>query len=288
LLSLRAAVARSDCGSPTQNHGQPAAPLLPLAIPRLDTLLAGGLRRDTLHEIRSTLSRDNGAATGFAVAILSLLARADPKPILWIVEGASADEAGAPYGRGLDSLGLDPRRLIVVRVHRPIDALWVAEEGLACSGLAAVLAEIKGTPRLLDLTASRRLALRARSGVMGILLRQARETEPSAAATRWRAEPLTASTLDGYAAGIGRPAWRLVLERNRRGATGAIDVEWDHAQRSLAAVAASDPAALSVPVAAVPFDRPAAPPEVGKVVALPAFSWSDSPREIRRRIAFAR
>src|SRR3954471_5178197 len=131
LLSLRAAVARADCGTPPQDHVQPAAPpLLPLAIARLDMLLAGGLRRDTLHEIRSTLSRDNGAATGFAVAVLARLARADPRPILWIVEGASAEEAGAPYGRGLDGLGLDPRRLIVVRVQRPIDALWVAEEGL--------------------------------------------------------------------------------------------------------------------------------------------------------------
>jgi protein ImuA len=269
---------------------------LPLAVPRLDGLLAGGLRRDALHEIRSCLSRDSGAATGFAAAILARLAEVDGKPILWIVEAASADEAGILYGRGLERLGVDPKRLIVVRVRKPIEALWVAEEGLACRGLAAVLAEIKGAPRLLDLTATRRLALRARSGVMGILLRQGSESEPSAATTRWRVEPLPASTIDGYAAGIGRPAWRLILERNRRGTTGAIDVEWDHARRSFTAIAAAGMAAAapagtahSLAGAAVPVDRPPATPEAGSVVALPVLTpREESWREIRRRIARAR
>jgi protein ImuA len=273
------------------------SPLLPLAIPHLDSLLAGGLRRDALHEIRSSLSRDSGAATGFAAAVLARLAAVDWKPILWIVEGASADEAGALYGKGLERLGLDPRRLIVVHVRKPIDALWVAEEGLACRGLAAVLAEIRGSPRLLDLTATRRLALRARSGVMGLLLRQSDETEPSAATTRWRAEPLPATTLNGYAAGIGRPAWRLILERNRRGATGTIDVEWDHGRRSLAAIADAGIAASSavaepahsVPVPALPVDRPPPPSGTGTVVALPLpISDGISLREAKRRIARAR
>jgi protein ImuA len=175
--------------------------------------------------------------------------------------------------------------------------LWVAEEGLTCRGLAAVLTEIRGASRLLDLTATRRLALRARSGVMGFLLRQASETEPSAATTRWRVEPLPASTLDGYAAGIGRPAWRLILERNRRGATGAIDVEWDHGRRSFAAIAGTGLAAASfAPVrtahslagAAVPVDRPPAPSNAGKLVALAARPSGESFREAKRRIARAR
>jgi protein ImuA len=267
-----------------------AASLLPLAVPRLDALLAGGLRRDALHEIRSVLSRDNGAATGFAAAILARLAAIDRKPILWIAEKASADEAGILYGVGLDGLGLDPGRLIVVRVRKPVDVLWVAEEGLACRGLAAVVAEIKGSPRLLDLTATRRLALRARSGVMGLLLRQSDSAEPSAATTRWRAEPLPATTLDGYAAGIGRPAWRLVLERNRRGATGTTDVEWDHGRQSLAAITGDlAQAAHSFALPAVSLDRPPAPPDAGKVVSLPIpVPWTESEREVRRRIARAR
>jgi protein ImuA len=272
-------------------------PLLPLAVPRLDVLLSGGLRRDALHEIRSEVSRDSAAATGFAAAILARLAAIDQRPILWVVEAAAADEAGAPYGVGLGRLGLDPKRLIVVNVRKPVDALWVAEEGLACRGLAAVVAEIRGSPRLLALTATRRLALRARSGVTGLLLRQASETEPSAATTRWRVEPLPATTLGGYAAGIGRPAWRLILERNRRGATGAIDVEWDHGRRSFASVAGAGDAGTAatvreahpVAVPALPFDRPAAPSDAGNVVALqPRTGSGESLREAKRRVARAR
>ena len=36
---------------------------------------------------------------------------------------------GILYGAGLGRLGLDPNRLIVVRVKRPVDALWVARRG---------------------------------------------------------------------------------------------------------------------------------------------------------------
>ena len=127
--------------------------ILPFALPRLDRMLAGGLRRDALHELWSDTARE-AAATGFAAAILARLTAIDDRPVLWIVEAASAREAGLPYGAGLDRFGADSTRLIVVRVRKPGDALWVSEEGLSCRGLAAVLTEIRGNPRVLDLTAS--------------------------------------------------------------------------------------------------------------------------------------
>jgi protein ImuA len=245
-------------------HG---AALLPFDVAGLDGLLAGGLRRDALHEIRSEAGRDAAAATGFATAILARLARSDRRPLLWIVEASAARETGIPYGVGLNRFGLDPRRLVVVRARKPEDALWVFEEGLRCHGLAAVLAEIHGAPRLLDLTASRRLALRARaSGVTGLLLRHGARPEPGAAATRWLVTPRPAATMDDYPAGIGRPAWRLTLERNRSGATGIFDLEWDHDGRVFA-VAGPDGPALSRPVAPEAPDRPPLPPTVGPLVA---------------------
>ena len=209
--------------------------MLPLAVPPLDRLLAGGLRRDALHEVRSDTARDAAAATGFAAALLARLAARDRRPVLWVAEAAALREAGLPYGLGLDCFGTDSSRLILVRVRKPAEALWVFEEGLACRGLAAVLAEIRGNPRPLDLTATRRLALRAEAGgVMGLLLRQSGEPDPTAAATRWCVAPRPAAVTDDFAAGIGRPAWRLTLERNRRGPTGAAEVEWDHERRSFA------------------------------------------------------
>jgi protein ImuA len=260
-----------------------AGAALAFAIPRLDRLLAGGLRRAALHEMRCDESRDAAAMTGFAVALLARLADADNRPVLWVVEAAAAGEAGMPYGTGLAGFGLDPARLIVVRVAKPADALWVFEEGLRCRGLAAVLTEIRGHPRLLDLTASRRLALRAREhGVMGLLLRQSDRAPPGAASTRWLVAPRPASTSPDFPMGIGHPAWRLTLERNRQGATGTFDVEWDHDRRCFAPAGIAVPA-LSLPVAPHPLDRPPAPPDAGKIVALPVRRDEPLPREEKRR-----
>ena len=262
------------------------AATLPFAIPRLDHMLAGGLRRAALHEVRSDESRDAGVAIGFAAAILSRLADDDDRPILWIVEAAAAHEAGALYGTGLIRFGLDPARLIMVGVDRAKDALWVFEEGLGCRGLAAVLTEIRGEPRLLDLTASRRLALRAAEhGVMGLLVRQSHHPEPGAATTRWLVAPQPAAASDDTPAAIGHPAWRLTLERNRRGATGVFDVEWNHDQRCfITRPAAGEVAAHPRPVAAHSPDRSSAPSGAGKIVALrPKLRDEPLPREERRR-----
>src|SRR5262245_33631464 len=116
--------------------------VLPFGIASLDRMLAGGLRRNALHEIRAGTTGDAPAATGFAAAILARLAAENCRPILWVVEAAAVREAGLPYGAGLDGFGLAAARLIVVQVRRPGEALWVVEEGLRCSGLAAAIAEI--------------------------------------------------------------------------------------------------------------------------------------------------
>lgn len=239
--------------------------VLPFGIAPLDRMLAGGLRRNALHEIRGETTLDASAATGFATAILARLAAENGRPILWVIEAATIREAGLPYGVGLDRFGLDARKLIIVRVRRPGEALWVLEEGLRCRGLVAAIAEIRGAPKKLDLTASRRLALRARaSGVMGLLLRQACAAEPGAALTRWLVAPRPAGTLDDFDEGIGRPAWRLLLERNRQGQTGSFDVEWDHGTSRF--IRAEPTLSLSRPP--VPLDRPLSPPRARPGLAL--------------------
>jgi protein ImuA len=260
----RGSIARRNPGEAPTGDGS----LLPFAIPGIDRVLAGGLRRDAIHEIRGAVSREAAAATGFAAAILVCLAQKDDRPVLWISEKTAAREAGIPYGAGLASFGLDYRRLIVVRVKKARDVLWTAEEGLACRGLSAVVAEIRGQPRQLDLTASRRLALRANAvGVMGLLVRQTDRAEPSAAATRWLIAPRPATTVGGYPAGIGRPAWRLTLERNRRGTIGVFDVEWDHGRCCFVSADAGPLPAYPFRIFAVPFHRSHPPSGHGALVA---------------------
>jgi protein ImuA len=160
-----------------------------------------------------------------------------------------------PYGPGLARFGLDPGRLLVVGVKKPGEALWVFEEGLRCAGLAAVVGEVWGNPAILDLTASRRLALRARdSGVTGVFLRPGGAAESGASCTRFEIAPRPARDAEFFF-GIGLPSWRLALERNRLGPTGTFDLEWNHAERLFREPARA--AALPLAPFALPADRPA-------------------------------
>ena len=114
-------------------------------------------------------SRPGGAATGFATA-LALLALREGRQAVWIRSDFAAAEAGELYGPGLALMGLSLRRLIVLRVPRPRDALWAMEEALQCRAAGAVVTELMGDDG--DLTATRRLALAAGTGGgIGLILR---------------------------------------------------------------------------------------------------------------------
>ena len=115
----------------------------------------------------------------------------------------------------------------MLRVPRPIDVLWAAEEALKSRGVAVVLAELPEDGAVADLTATRRLTLAARAGGgLGLLLRQRPSPLATAAMTRWQfaAAP---SVPDRYG-GLGRTAFALSLNRNRHGRCGRFIACWDH------------------------------------------------------------
>ena len=201
--------------------------------------------RGTLHEL-ATRAPLATAPLGFALA---LIARASGALVLVLHDPAAAED-GAPYGPGLDAFGIAPARLVIVRVRRPEQVLWAMEEALRLSTLAAVIGEIRGTTRAVDLVATRRLALAAgKSGVAAFLLRAGAMPGAIAAATRWLIAP--APSRDPL--GLGPPRLEARLMRNRFGPPGAWLLEWSpHAYRFHAAT-------LSEPLAALPRDRPAAP-----------------------------
>ncbi len=275
-----------------------------LGLPALDAVLGGGLARAALHEIGAAQSRDEPAASGFALALVARLCTQkdaasqqitgqamqklpgrppDRVPdILWISEAGSRREAGALYAPGLAALGLDPGRIVQVAARRPAEALWAFEAGLACAGLAAVICQMRGpairgpamrgSSKAFDLAATRRLSLKARqSGVCGLLVRLAAPPQPSAAQTRWRvfAAPSGAASsrpfggpAELFAGGIGRTAWRLQLEKNRGGRTGAFTVEWNAHEHCFnepgAGAGRKDAPAHPRPVVALSCHRPAA------------------------------
>lgn len=211
-------------------------------IATIDAALGGGLAEGALHELAAATPFCFGATAGFALA-LAALARAPARETLWIATDFDLHETGVPYGPGLDQLGLAPERLLIVRVARPVDALFAMEEALKCRALATVVAELNSAP---DLTATRRLALAARQGGgLGLLLRHKADGAPSTAATRWRVAPRPSAPDE--LGGLGLTSFALSLTRNRRGPCGDWTIAWNHHEHAFSA--------LSFGVAAAARDR---------------------------------
>ncbi len=231
--------------------------LTPLGHAAADGALQGGLMRGTLHEV---FARD-AAGYGFAAA---LARRAGgTKRLLWIVQDFSALEHGQISATGLAEFGIDPAGVLLMRAANATDALRAGADALSCTALGAVIVEIPGNPKILDLTASRRLVLGAQtSGVTALVLRSEAEIEPSAAQTRWCVRTARSAKTDDW----GSPRFDAELTRNRQGETGRWMMEWccdDGAFRDPVEPEARkyiEQAAHPGAVASQACDRPAYPP----------------------------
>ena len=181
---------------------------------------------------------------GMALTFAQLEAGRRRGPILWVQDRLAAREGGLPYGPGIrGEFGLD-MPILRVTARDAIAALWAMEEGLECAALSAVIGEIRGNPKVLDFTATKRLALRARrAGVPLWLLRQDAAADLSVAPDRWRAGPAPSGGNPWDARAPGPAFWSAELFRSRRRAPGL----W---------MAAHDRAAHRVDLAAPLRDRP--------------------------------
>jgi hypothetical protein len=151
---------------------------------------------------------------------------------------------GRLHGHGLNALGLDPDRLILVETAHRKETLWAMEEAVRSAAPAAVA----GVIDTLDLKLSQRLHLAATdAGLPVFLLRPAPPTLPSpasgggwgggsAAATRWRIGTATAAR-DRFGL-VTQPRWHLQLERCRNGRPGEWVVEYDHVAHRFSLAAA--------------------------------------------------
>jgi len=191
--------------------------LTPLGHAAADRTLQGGLMRGTLHEV---VARD-GAGYGFTAA---LARRAGgTKRLLWIVQDFSALEHGQISATGVAEFGIDPAGVLLMRAANATDALRAGADALNCRALGGVIVEIPGNPKILDLTASRRLVLGAQmSSVTAFLLRSEAQIAPSAAQTRWRVSTARSAKADDW----GSPRFDAELTRNRQGETGRWTMEW--------------------------------------------------------------
>lgn len=212
----------------------PSGRRVALGVPRLDNVLSGGLMRGALHEVFAVPSHE-GAAAGFVTGLVVRLGGA----VLWIRQDYAALEYGELAATGLDELGLDPARVLLLRVPDTAGALRAAADALRCDALGAVVIELVGTSKRLDLVAYRRLALAAgASGVTVLLLRFSASSGIGGVETRWlvRSGPSSEkgrSSREGQSSEIGmsggdwgQPVFDLELQRNRHGPAGRWIVEW--------------------------------------------------------------
>ncbi|MCB4768440.1 hypothetical protein LGR54_07480 [Ancylobacter sp. Lp-2] len=248
-----------------------------LGAPRADAALGGPLACGALHEVFAAEAGDMAAAAGFALT-LGLRAAAgrpagDGRPLLWVRQETVDTEVGRLAATGLRALGIDPAQLLLVRAPGAEAALRAADDAARCSALGAVILEPWGEPKALDLTATRRLALRAgESGVPLLLLRPNGRPGPSAGATRWQIRATPSRPLAGEAPGA--PGFLVELLRHRAGhAGGSWHLEWNHETCSF-----DDVVALPRFVVPVPVRR-----EAGQ-----AATGTTAPRESARQLPFRR
>jgi protein ImuA len=212
--------------------------VLPFGLSSLDRYLPkGGLALEAVHEVMPAAAGDTASAFGFVVALLARMPRSGP--ILFIASRRALADWGRPHGHGLNALGLDPARVILVEADDERQALWAIEEALR-SGVPAAVAGAIG--RGIDLKTSQRLQLAARNpGVPLLLFRPAGMEGSSVAVTRWCVGAAEAAR-DRFGL-VTHWRWHVRLVRCRNGRPGEWLVEWDHvAHRFRLAAAVADPA----------------------------------------------
>jgi protein ImuA len=201
-----------------------------------------------VHEVFCE-GHQSAVATGFLAGLVGRAA--SRRPLVWVRQDFSELETGALSMSGLAELGLDPRLVVSVRAADVESALRTAADALACDALGAVVLEVWGGARQLDLVASRKLTLAAQaSGVTGLLLRVAAEPQPSTAETRWIVRAAHSPPATAWNA-WGSPLFDAHLIRNRHGLLGRWIMEWKCDECLF-----SEPAAHPQPVAATPAHRP--------------------------------
>jgi protein ImuA len=250
IARLRASLAKTRQGTLEENAR------IPLGHKAADACLRGGLQRGTLNEVFAASGHES-ACTGFAAGLAALVAA--KKSILWIRQDFSALEFGELSASGFLEFGLDPSRFLLLCVAQAEDAVRAASDALSCAALGAVVIEIPGEPKILDLVASRRLTLACtQKTVTAFLLRFGGKPQASTAETRWlvRSAPSPAKNEASKNEDWGHPVFETDLVRNRHGRTGHWVMEWncddgvfrEHAPGRFAVVSASSdrPAAAAL------------------------------------------
>lgn len=170
-----------------------------------------------VHEFVCASTEQAAASGGLVTGLLSALMKNDGICV-WI------GRARHLFAPALAAFGVQPHRVIFISLVKDCDTLWVMEEALKCTGLAAVVCEI----REMNFRQSQRLQMAVEhSRVTGFVLRNAlNRLGSTACAARWQVSPLPSTNLNGLP-GLGFLRWQIDLLKVRNGHTGRWALEWN-------------------------------------------------------------
>jgi protein ImuA len=189
------------------------------------------LERGHLHEIFALEAADASSAAGFAAMMLRR-AECEASAVVWLRQEQAHAEGGALYLPGLLDLVAGGSDLVIGILPDPLAVLKAAADLARCPEVGVVVIELWKDPRVLDLTATRRLAMAAQSsGVTALLLRVAGTPAPSAAATRWAVRAVPSVPLEANAPGHAALDVELLRQRGGR-AGGRWIMEWNRDEGS--------------------------------------------------------
>ena len=182
-----------------------------------------------LHEVQAASKADSASASALCLLLAERcrLSGGTKGKILWASEDGQSRRSGFLYPPGLIDLGIDPGAIICARGKDSVAVLRAGADAVRSDAVGAVIIEAHGKrPRGLDMTATRRLALFARtSGVTVFLLRGDTSTGASAAYSRWQVAAAPSQALEANAP--GHPVFDIKLLRHRRGIEGlSARLEW--------------------------------------------------------------
>lgn len=178
----------------------------------------GAFPTAAVHEFISPTATHATATNGFIASLVAKLMHAGSF-CLWI----STRRSLSPLG--LTHFGIAPHKVIFVDIIQDKEALWVMEQALKCTALAAVVAEMEEV----SFSESQRLQLAVeKSNVTGFLhRRRPRHENTLACVARWKIRSMASCVPDGLP-GVGYPTWEVSLEKVRNGRPGKWQVCWQN------------------------------------------------------------
>jgi protein ImuA len=203
----------------------------------LDAALGSGLALGGVSEFVPAAFMDEPASITFALACAAMALSQRAGDLVIVEDGTHARTWGHLYGPGLQGMGIDPARVLMVQTTHPKTTHACLEDCARTMGLAGVLA-FAGPKAGFSLAGARRVQLAAEQGQSLVMLVQSLRTTrfaPAFARLQIASAPSRGRVLRGASLPEpGRPTWTVTLERARSGARPqSFELEYDYATHRL-------------------------------------------------------